>query len=112
MHKTASITCHGGKNTQHDIYVTEDARMRQVHVFIYMFYNLLDQRHTTVQVVVWWIPFTPDFLSLQDSGSLSSAALGKEHSAKNSSAKNSLPSATCRALGKAFAECHVSTRQS
>jgi hypothetical protein len=23
MHKTASITCHGGKNTQHDIYVTE-----------------------------------------------------------------------------------------
>ena len=62
MHKTASITCHGGKNTQHDIYVTEDARMRQVHVFIYMFYNLLDQRHTTVQVVVWWIQFTPDFL--------------------------------------------------
>ena len=36
MHKTASFTCHGGKNTQHDIYVTEDARMWQVHVFIYM----------------------------------------------------------------------------
>ena len=36
MHKTASFTCHGGKNTQHDIYVTEDARMWQAHVFIYM----------------------------------------------------------------------------
>lgn len=23
MHKTASITCHGGKNTQHDIYVLQ-----------------------------------------------------------------------------------------
>ena len=33
------------------------------------------------------------------------------HSAKNPSAKVSLPSATYRALGKAFAECHVSTRQ-
>ena len=38
-------------------------------------------------------------------------ALGKEQSAKNPSAKVSLPSATYRALGKAFAECHVSTRQ-
>ena len=42
---------------------------------------------------------------------LPSAALGKEQSAKNPSAKVSLPSATYRALGKAFAECHVSTRQ-
>ena len=38
-------------------------------------------------------------------------ALGKEQSAKNPSVKVSLPSATYRALGKAFAECHVSTRQ-
>ena len=42
---------------------------------------------------------------------LPSAALGKEQSAKNPSAKVSLPSAIYRALGKAFAECHVSTRQ-
>ena len=42
---------------------------------------------------------------------LPSAALGKEQSSKNPSAKVSLPSATYRALGKAFAECHVSTRQ-
>ena len=33
------------------------------------------------------------------------------HSAKNPSAKVSLSSATYRALGKAFVECHVSTRQ-
>jgi len=38
-------------------------------------------------------------------------ALSKEQSAKNPSAKVSLPSATYRALGKAFAERHVSTRQ-
>ena len=50
--------------------------------------------------------------ALHSAKALPSAALGKEHSAKNSSAKNSLPSATCRALDKAFAECHVSTRQS
>ena len=42
---------------------------------------------------------------------LPSAALGKEQSAKNPSAKVSLSSATYRALGKAFAECHISTRQ-
>ena len=40
-----------------------------------------------------------------------SIALGKEQSAKNPSAKVSLSSATYQALGKAFAECHVSTRQ-
>jgi hypothetical protein len=34
-----------------------------------------------------------------------SQTLGKEHSAKISSAKTSLPSAFCRALGKGFAEC-------
>ena len=32
-------------------------------------------------------------------------ALGKGHSTKNGSAKVSLPSVFCRALGKAFAEC-------
>ena len=32
-------------------------------------------------------------------------ALGKDHSVKNESAKTSLPSVFCRALGKAFAEC-------
>ena len=42
---------------------------------------------------------------------LPSAALGKEQSAKNPSAKVSLPSATYRALSKAFAECHISTQQ-
>ena len=36
---------------------------------------------------------------------LSSAALGKEPPVKNPSAKNSLPSAFYRALGKVFAEC-------
>ena len=36
---------------------------------------------------------------------LPSAALGKEPSVKNPSAKNSLPSAIYRALGKVFAEC-------
>ena len=43
---------------------------------------------------------------LHSAKALSSAALGKEQSAKVS-----LLSATYRALGKAFAECHVSTRQ-
>ena len=32
-------------------------------------------------------------------------AFGKDHSAKNGSAKVALPSVFCRALGKAFAEC-------
>ena len=32
-------------------------------------------------------------------------ALGKDHSAKNGSAKAALPSVFCRALGKAFTEC-------
>ena len=36
---------------------------------------------------------------------LPSAALGKEPPVKNLSAKNSLPSAFYRALGKVFAEC-------
>jgi hypothetical protein len=48
---------------------------------------------------------------LHSAKALLSAALGKEHSAKNPLAKVSLPSATYRALGKAFAECHVSTWQ-
>ena len=48
---------------------------------------------------------------LHSAKALPSAALSKEQSAKNPSAKVSLPSATYRALGKAFAECHVSTRQ-
>ena len=44
-------------------------------------------------------------------------ALGKDHSAKNASAKMSLPSVFCRALGKGFAECRTlgkvgGTRQS
>ena len=43
---------------------------------------------------------------LHSAKALPSAALGKEQSAKVS-----LPSATYRALGKAFAECHISTRQ-
>ena len=43
---------------------------------------------------------------LHSAKALPSAALGKEQSAKVS-----LPSATYRALGKAFVECHVSTRQ-
>ena len=36
---------------------------------------------------------------------LPSVTLGKEHSAKISSAKSSLPSAFFRTLGKDFAEC-------
>jgi len=42
---------------------------------------------------------------------LPSAALGKEPPVKNPSAKNSLPSAFYRALGKVFAECNLGTRQ-
>ena len=42
---------------------------------------------------------------------LLSAALGKELSAYPFTAKASLPSATCRALGKGFPECHNGTRQ-
>jgi len=38
-------------------------------------------------------------------------ALGKEPPVKNPSAKNSLPSAFYRALGKVFAECNLGTRQ-
>ena len=41
---------------------------------------------------------------------LPSAALGKEHSANKPSAKASLPSVFCRALGKAFAECRHSAK--
>ena len=40
------------------------------------------------------------------------AALGKEPPVKNLSAKNSLPSAFYRVLGKVFAECNLGTRQS
>ena len=39
------------------------------------------------------------------------AALGKEPPVKNPSAKNSLPTAFYRALGKVFAECNLGTRQ-
>ena len=42
---------------------------------------------------------------------LQSAALSKELSAYPFTAKASLPSVACRALGKAFAECRKSTRQ-
>jgi hypothetical protein len=42
---------------------------------------------------------------------LSSATLGKELSPYPFTAKASLPSATCRALGKGFPECHDGTRQ-
>ena len=42
---------------------------------------------------------------------LPSAALGKEHTAKNWSAKHSLPSVFYWALGKGFAECPGDTRQ-
>ena len=38
------------------------------------------------------------------------AALGKEPPVKNPSAKNSLPIAFYRALGKVFAECNLGTR--
>jgi len=54
---------------------------------------------------------------LLDSGALPSAkplpraALDKESPVKNPSAKNSLPSAFYRALGKVFAECSLGTRQ-
>ena len=42
---------------------------------------------------------------------LPSAALGIGHLEKKKSAKPSLPSVICRALGKAFAECRPNTRQ-
>jgi hypothetical protein len=42
---------------------------------------------------------------------LPSVALGKEPPIKNTSAKNSLPSAFYRALGKDFAECKHGSRQ-
>jgi hypothetical protein len=42
---------------------------------------------------------------------LPSVALGKEPPVKNASAKNSLPSAFYRALGKDFAECKHGSRQ-
>ena len=48
---------------------------------------------------------------LPSAKALPSAALGKAHSAKKWSAKESLSSATWQALGKGFAECHTSTRQ-
>ena len=38
-------------------------------------------------------------------------ALGKDHSAKNGSAKVPLPSVFCRALGKAFAECQLEPKK-
>ena len=38
-------------------------------------------------------------------------ALGKELSANPFTAKASLPSAACRALGKGFPECHDGTQQ-
>ena len=50
-------------------------------------------------------------VQLHSAKPLSSAALGKELSAYPFTAKASLPSAFCRALGKAFAECRKSTRQ-
>jgi len=57
--------------------------------------------------------------SLQQTRALPSAialdkegfALGKELSAYPFTAKASLPSAACRALGKGFSECHDGTRQ-
>ena len=42
---------------------------------------------------------------------LPSAAFGKGHSGKKWPAKQPLPRAICRALGKAFAKCRDSTRQ-
>ena len=49
--------------------------------------------------------------NLHSAKALPSAALGKEHSAKKESAKTSLPSVFCRALGKAaFAECRHSAK--
>jgi hypothetical protein len=42
---------------------------------------------------------------LHSAKALPSVTLGKEHSAKISSAKGSLPSAFFRTLGKDFAEC-------
>jgi hypothetical protein len=44
-------------------------------------------------------------LRLHSAKALPSVTLAKEHSAAISSAKTSLPSAFCRALGKGFAEC-------
>ena len=49
--------------------------------------------------------------ALHSAKPLPSAALGKELSAYPFTAKDSLPSAACRALGKAFAKCRKSTRQ-
>ena len=48
---------------------------------------------------------------LHSAKSLPSAALGKEHTVKNLSAKHSLPSVFYRALDKGFAECPGDTRQ-
>ena len=45
--------------------------------------------------------------NLHSAKALPSAALGKDYSVKNESAKTSLPSVFCRALGKAFAECPI-----
>jgi len=49
--------------------------------------------------------------TLSSAKPLPRAALGKEPPIKNPSAKNSLPSAFYRALGKVFAECSLGTRQ-
>ena len=49
--------------------------------------------------------------ALLETGTLPSAALGIGHSEKKQSAKPSLPSVICRALGKAFAECRPDTQQ-
>jgi hypothetical protein len=48
---------------------------------------------------------------LHSAKAMPSVTLGKEHSAKISSAKGSLPSAFFRTLGKDFAECQKNTRQ-
>jgi hypothetical protein len=42
---------------------------------------------------------------------LPSVALGKGDTAEENTAKGTLPSAFCRALGKDFAECQPRTRQ-
>ena len=49
--------------------------------------------------------------ALHSAKPLPSAALGKELSAYPFTAKASLPSVACRALGKGFPECHNGTRQ-
>jgi hypothetical protein len=63
---------------------------------------------------LYWISITTGIKGLcRVSGTLGKAqiTLGKRHSAAISSAKASLPSVFCRALGKGFAEYQKNTRQ-